>query len=68
MNGTADSVVNKICHLHGLVDNTLPGKCSVTVNNDRDYLITVCISSQMLLGTRTTQYDGVNGLEVRGVS
>lgn len=49
MHCSTNSIIFKMLHLHWFIYNSLSCKCCITMNKNRTYFITSCISHEMLL-------------------
>jgi len=66
MDGTAYCIVLKRLHLKALIYDTLSSHSSVSMNYDWDDLFTIFLlaTEEVLLSTRSTTNDWIDGLQV----
>ena len=67
VDGATYLVAGKVNHLHGLINDTLASKGSITVNNEGNYSLSIMVTKEVLLSTSTSKNDGIDGLKMRGI-
>ena len=67
MYGSTHSVIMEVAHLHGFIDDALPGEGSITMNSNAKGLAPRLVVHVVLLSTHSTSDDGVDEFQVRGV-
>lgn len=68
MDGTSNSVVLKILHLHALVNNTLTSESSISMEDNRNNLGSVVVLIVMLFSSSSSHHNRVHAFKVGGVS
>lgn len=68
MDSTTDFVIGQVSHLHTFIDHSLSSEGGISVDYDGNYLFTINVTHQVLLGASTAKDNWVNCLQMRGVS
>ena len=64
VNGSTNFVTFQLAELHGLRDNTLTRKCSITVNENRQHWIVFWVAKSILLSSHDSLENRVNRFKV----
>ena len=67
MNGSAATVAIQLRHVERFRHNPLPGKGRITVNQYRQYLISLICSQQILTGADKPFHNRIDGFQMAGV-